>query len=415
MSSTPHLRTLLRNTLAASALAGLATGLFPATPAIADPPLVDLAVDLTVDRTEILDSGDWRNLTVDLRNVGTRASQGITLNFQLPDGAWLATDGFLIPPGWQCDFIGATCTHTPLDPGTAAGLLEVPFGVPPGTAGDVITLGVTVSTGPESSTANNTDAVDLRYIPATVDLEVTDSSPDQQVVIGEVVGLQPTVRNAGTGPSGQVVVSVPLPAGMTRYSEYGDGWDCLFGNAVVDGGPGWRCTHGPLRGGETAAAIDISATVTGGNPGDVLTLAATASTTSTETTLDNNTAQVGVTVLQAATVRGTVWLDSDRDGVWDAGEQGIPGEWIDHIVVDPQTEGQPAVTATVNPDGTYVAQVRPGTHRVEFYVGQVYNFEAAADSDLVYFDNNSGYLRYGYSGWFTLAGGEETVIDAAVI
>ncbi len=413
MSSTAHPRTLLRNTLVASALAGLATGLFPAAPAIADPPLADLAVDLAADRTEILDSGDWRKLTVDLRNVGARASQDITLNVQLPDGAWLGSDGFLIPPDWQCDFFAATCTHAPLDSGAAAGLLEVPFGVPPGTEGDVITLGVTVSTGPESSTANNTDTVDLRYIPATVDLEVTDSSPDRQVIIGEVVGLQPRVRNAGTGPSGQVVVTVPLPAGMTRYSEYGDGWDCLFGSDPS--GPRWRCTHDPLRAGETAPAIDLSATVTGGNPGDVLTLTATASTTSTETTLDNNTVQTEITVLQAATVRGTVWFDSDRDGVWDTGEQGIPGEWIDRIVVYPQTEGQPAVTATVNPDGTYVAQMRPGTHRVEFYVEQVYNFTASADSDLVYFDNNSGYLRYGYSGWFTLAGGEETVIDAAVV
>jgi uncharacterized repeat protein (TIGR01451 family) len=404
-----HARTLLRNGLVVSALAGLATGLAPAAPASADPPLADLVVDLTVDRTEVLDSGEWANLAVDLRNAGTRVSQDITLDFLLPPGASLATDGYLFPPGWQCDTLRATCTHTPLEAGAAAGLLETPFWVPSGTAGDVITLGVAVSTGPESSTANNTDAVDLRYIRTTVDLEVTTSSPDQQqVVVGEVVALEATVRNAGTGPSGYVVVRVPLPAGMTRQSESGDGWDCLLGRD--SSGSYWRCTHGPLRGGETAP-MRVAATVTSANPGDVFTLAATASTTSTETTLDNNTAQTTASVLQPATVRGTVWLDADRDGLRDAGEDGVSGESIDHILIDPQTEGQPDILATVNLDGTYVAQVRPGTHRVEFRIWP-HDFTAATDSDVVSFDNSTG---YGYSGWFTLAAGEEAVIDAAVI
>lgn len=411
MSFNPYhrVRSLLRNGLVVSALAGLATGLLPATPAIADPPLADLTVDLTVDRTEVLDSGQWANLAVDLRNAGVRVSQDITLDFLLPPGASLATDGYLFPPGWQCDTLRATCTHTPLEAGAAAGLLETEFWVPPGTAGDVITLGVAVSSGPESSTANNTDAVDLRYIRTTVDLEVTTSSPaEQQVVVGEVVALQAMVRNAGTGPSGQVVVRVPLPAGMTRQSESGDGWDCLLSSSP---GAYWRCTHPPLRGGETAAPLRFAATVTSANPGDVFTLAATASTTSTETTLDNNTAQTTATVLQPATVRGTVWLDSDGDGLRDAGEGGISRESIGHILIDPQTEGQPDILATVNPDGTYVAQVRPGTNRVEFRIWS-YDFTAGTDSDVVSFDNSTG---YGYSGWFTLAAGEEAVVDAAVI
>jgi hypothetical protein len=418
MSSIPHPRRrrhLLGSGLVASALATLAAVLLSATPASADPPRADLVVGATADPTEIVYTGGSSTVTVDVRNVGTKASEDISLAVSLPAGTWFAP-GFVAPASWQCDLQGtATCTRAPLAAGASAEPLRIPLGVPAGTAGDVLTVSATASTNAESSIANNTGQATVRYIPGTVDLELNGSPTNDSMINGEVTGLSLSLRNSGTSPSGDVTVVAPLPAGLSRYSEGGDGWDCAFGGDLAAGQPGWRCTHGPLQAGENTSPFGFYATVAG-TPGDVITMTATAATTSTETTLDNNTQQNTVTVLQPATIRGTVWVDSDRDGIRDAGEPGAPPGpgGIDHIVVDAQTVGQPGTLATVNPDGTYVAQVRPGTHRVEFYVQDPYSYIDSADSDLVYYNNYSAPNRYGYSDWITLAGGEETVIDAAV-
>ncbi|RLP93853.1 hypothetical protein EAD89_05060 [Micromonospora sp. BL4] len=390
-------------------------GLLGAAPASAAPARADLVVTASLDSTEVPDTGGSSALTVGLHNAGTRASEDVTLALSLPNGTWF-TDGFSVPPSWRCTFQApATCTHAPLAAGATAEPLRIPFGVDAGTVGNEIVVSATATGGRESSTANNTGQASLRYIPGTVDVGFVSESSDHELIDGEVFGLSSYVSNSGTSPSGDLTVTVPLPTGAVRYSESNEGWACDYGDDLAGGQPGWRCTHGPLRPGENSAGLDIAATISGANPGDVLDLTATLSTSSTETTLDNNTLRTRVTVLQPATVRGVVWVDSDRDNVRDAGEPGAPpGEQgIYQIVVGGQGFG---AVATVNPDGTYTAQVRPGTYRTEFYVRDPYSFITSPDSDLVYYLNETGGSnRYGHSDWVTLTSGEEAVIDAGVV
>jgi Domain of unknown function DUF11 len=410
---------LFRNGLALGAVAVFGAGLLPAAPAIAAPPRADLVVAASVDPTEVVETGGWSTLTVDVRNAGARASQDLTLAFELPAGAWFFSEGFVIPPSWQCDLLGtATCTHAPLAGGEVAEPLSVPVGLPTGTAGDAVTFTATASAGRESSLSNNTGRATVRYVPGTVDLFFTGGTSSQELIDGEQAYVSTNVRNAGTRASGDVTVTMPVPAGLTNSSVSGGGWDCAYGDTLAAGQPGWRCTRAPLAAGETSDWLNVSATVSGATPGDVLALDLTVSTTSAETNLDNNTERHSITVLQSATVRGTVWVDSDRDGVRDAAEPGAPvgSGGIDHIVLIPQTSGQPGVLATVNPDGTYLAHVRPGTYRTEFYVQDPHTFIDSADSDLVYYDNNTGgYNNYGYTGWFTVAGGDDVTLDAGVL
>ncbi|MFC0507464.1 DUF11 domain-containing protein [Micromonospora costi] len=389
--------------------------LLAATPASAAPPRADLVVGASLAPTEVPDTGGSSAVTVDLTNSGTRASQDITLVLSLSSGTWF-TDGFVIPPSWSCTYgDSAICTHAPLAAGEAAEPLRIPFGVGAGTVGDDVVVTAVVSGGAESSTANNTAQASLRYIPGTVDLHFLSESREEQQINGEVTGLSSYVINDGTSPSGDLTVTVPLPAGTVRYSETTEGWACDFGDDLAAGQPGWRCTHAPLRPGENSAGIDIAATISGAEPGDVIDLTATLSTTTPETNLDNNTLRTRVTVLQPATVRGTVWVDSDRDGVRDADEPGAPpGEQgIYQITVGGQGFG---AVATVNADGTYTATVRPGTYQTEFYIRDPYSFISSPDSDVVYYLNQTGgYNKYGRSDYFTLAGGEEAVVDAGVI
>ncbi|MEV1332731.1 hypothetical protein AB0J20_24530 [Micromonospora costi] len=389
--------------------------LLAAAPASAAPPRADLVVGASLAPTEVPDTGGSSAVTVDLTNSGTRASQDITLVLSLSSGTWF-TDGFVIPPSWSCTYgDSATCTHAPLAAGAAAEPLRIPFGVGAGTVGDDVVVTAVVSGGTESSTANNTARASLRYIPGTVDLRFLSESREEQQINGEVTGLSSFVINDGTSPSGELTVTVPLPAGTVRYSETTEGWACDFGDDLAAGQPGWRCTHGPLRPGENSAGIDIAATISGAEPGDVIDLTATLSTTTPETNLDNNTLRTRVTVLQPATVRGTVWVDTDRDGVRDEGEPGAPpGEQgIYQITVGGQGFG---AVATVNADGTYTATVRPGTYRTEFYIRDPYSFISSPDSDVVYYLNETGGdNKYGRSDYITVAGGEEAVVDAGVV
>ncbi|MEW2376936.1 hypothetical protein AB0883_12635 [Micromonospora sp. NPDC047812] len=391
-------------------------GLLATAPASAAPARADLVVTASVDPTEVPDTGGWSTLTVGLHNAGTNASENVTLVVSLAAGSWFG-DGVSVPPSWQCALVtpAATCTHAPLAAGATAEPLRIPFGVGAGTVGDQVVVSATATGGRESSTANNTGQASLRYIPGTVDVRFTSEPRDHELIEGEVFGLHSVVSNDGTSPSGDLTVTVPLPAGTVRHGESHEGWACGYGDDLAGGQPGWRCTHAPLRPGENSYLLGITATISGADPGDVLDLTATLSTTSTETTLDNNTLRTRATVLQPATVRGIVWVDSDRDNVRDAGEPGAPPGYqgIYQIVVGGQGF---AAVATVNPDGTYTAQVRPGTYRSEFYVRDPYSFITSPDSDLVYYLNETGgHNRYGYSGSVTLAGGEEAVIDAGVV
>ena len=411
-------RLKLISALAGSALTVTTIGLLPATAANAAPPPADLVVSVSADPAEVVDSGDWTTVTVNILNAGKQASDEVTLTFALPAGAYFATDGFTIPESWQCDLLGtATCTTAPLAARAAAEPLSIPVGVPAGTAGDLLTVSATASGGSESSLTNNTGQATLRYIPAFVDLDFTAESADYQMINGEVVGFASRVQNTGRSQSSELTVTVPLPTGMVAYSAAGDGWTCTFGDTLAGGLPGWSCTHAPLWNGQTSGLLSVSAEISGAQPGDVLDLTATVSNTVLDANPDNNTLRTSVTVLEPVTIRGIVWVDSDRDGVRDAGEPGAPSgsNGIYQILLDPQEDGQPGARATVNPDGTYVAQARPGTYRVEFYVQDPYLYIDSADSDLVYYDNFSGFNRYGYSDWVTLAGGEEAVVDAAVV
>ncbi|MFF5200870.1 hypothetical protein ACFY3B_14825 [Micromonospora parva] len=409
---------LLRSSLLVGALAGLATGLLPTGPAGAAPSRADLVVAASVDTVEVPASGGWSTLTLDVRNSGTKASQDVTVAFTLPAGAWFSSDGFVIPPSWSCDLQGtATCVHAPLAAGEIADTLNLPFGLPPGTAGDAVTVTATAKTGTESSTANNIGQASVRYIPSTMDLEFVPAATSQQLLPNEYVNVSTSLRNSGNSPSGEVTVTIPVPAGMQGSEMSSEGWDCAFGDGVADGRTGWRCIHSPLWPGETSEQLYYGGILTSTTVGDVVTMEATAATTLPETTLENNTARHTVTVEQGAIVRGTVWVDGNNNRVWDTCEVGAPvgyeGIYRIEVATQPGSSGSAGLT-TINPDGTFTAYVRPGTYRVQFHVYDPHEFIDSIDSDLIYYWNETGGANYGHTDWVTVATGDEVTLDAGV-
>lgn len=255
--------------------------------------------------------------------------------------------------------------------------------------------------------------------PRRADLAVTGMvAGPAQVLMGEIVGIGVTVANIGTRVADTVTVYVTLPPTLQPPSPGGLGfpWSC---DALA---PGWRCVHGALAPGQVADELQVHGKVVGGSPGDVLTVTAEATTTSRELSTANNTGQVGVTLIEAGTIRGTAWIDADRDGQREPGE--LPaGAGIGLGEVRVFTEdGSEIFNVPVDAEGHYSLAVKPNRHYVEATIsvyGAIWDFttpnvgDEATDSDmvLVFADEFSAIAE---SHVFEMASGSETIIDVGL-
>jgi hypothetical protein len=238
-----------------------------------------------------------------------------------------------------------------------------------------------------------------------------------QVIMGDLVDIRVDVANLGTAASDPVTVSVTLPPTLQKRSDNASSqtWDCYF---IA---PSWSCSHAGLAPGEAAESLYLPAEVVGGTPGDVLVVTAAATTTSRELSTANNTGQAGVELVAAGTVRGTVWLDEDRDGQRDPGETAVSsvayGFWF--LRVQSQ-DGLQVIPADVDAGGNYAVRIKPGQYTVEVGVYPAQwgyttpNVGAdATDSDVTpyYADEFSALAR---SDLVEVTGGGESVVDVGL-
>jgi uncharacterized repeat protein (TIGR01451 family) len=419
MHRTPHgaRRRRLAAALSLGILVPLATALLAEAPAAAAPPAVDLVVSATAiaPRDQVVDVGGGVTVEVDVRNAGRKSAADVTLTYGLPAGASF-TDGNAAPEGWTCDFReAARCTYGALAAGASAPRLRFDFYFPPAPAGTTSAVTATARTSStEFSTTNNVDEAAITYIRGVTDLEVTDvqASP-AQVIVGNTVNFFVEVRNTGNMTAEEVHVTVPLPEGFQRVEEpYSSPWYCQFGTDPASGQPAWDCTVYGLVAGYPITGLWLTASVVDGAPGDVATITARATTNSPEDDISDNTGQATVTIMEPATVRGTVWLDANRNGVRDADESGVTGAEMSVWVRDDQT-GQTSASATVAGDGTWTAKFRPGGLVADLSIRSPFCFTAAVDDDLAGYQNDS-YGGHAWSNPVTVAAGGEVVIDAAV-
>jgi SdrD B-like domain/Domain of unknown function DUF11 len=275
-------------------------GLTWGSSALAAPARPDLVVDVTVSSLEVPVAGGIVQVAVVVRNIGSGAAGDVALKIRPPAGGTLAGEepGALRMPAasaetedtpfWQCDFGSVwRCTFGAVAAGSQAETLNLPLRLPPASAGDVVTVSATVSTSSlETATNNNTDKVKLTYT-AVADLATELLFADTEVSsLGGRSFVQARVTNVGTAEVTDVRLTMdPPPGGRVQLENFTtDEWQCDVGAAP------WVCTRGALAPG-ALAYLNIPLLFSPGTAGDTMTMTATASTTTTERSLTNNSAE----------------------------------------------------------------------------------------------------------------------------
>jgi uncharacterized repeat protein (TIGR01451 family) len=181
----------------------------------------------------------------------------------------------------------------------------------------------------------------------TADLGVTKTISNPAPNFGETVTYTVTVTNNGPDTATGVTVSDPVPAGMTFVSAAPD-------QGSFDPATGiW--TIGTMANG-TVLRLFVNATVDSFSP---LTNTATVTAAQFDPDLSNNRSSITETPQPAlSSIAGSVYFDSNDNGIRDPGELGIPGVTVTLTSADP-------VFATVVTDanGHYLFRnMLPGTY-----------------------------------------------------
>lgn len=227
--------------------------------------------------------------------------------------------------------------------------------------------------------------------PARPDLVLAVSSNPAEVhPAGGIVQVAIAVRNAGSAPAEDVTVKVRPPAGATPAPPPEPG-AFAAASAEGEGDPGWvcdgqwRCTYGTIEAGGAAEALTIRLRLPAGTLGDVVTVSATASTSSHETSTIDNTAKAKVTYTSVADLavrtvqaeptdvsnlgdRTFFWIVIANDGTTDAADVRVtldapsgawvqepfdPFEWQCDFASTPWVCTRGALTPISQPDGLH--------------------------------------------------------------
>ncbi|HYC87703.1 MAG TPA: C25 family cysteine peptidase [Thermoanaerobaculia bacterium] len=258
---------------------------------------VDLSV-ATSDSPDPVIAGNQLTFTQSVTNNSAIVpAQTVVLTQTTPPGTTFVS---MTPPaGWTCTTpsIGGTgtvtCTKTdPLAPATGSGNFTFVVATDPGLAdGATITQPVSTSTSnPEPNTANNsasTTTTVIRRVDVAVVKTASDPGPDNAFAQGETVSYTIAITNNGPSRATNVVMTDPLPAGLTFTGVVPGGPTCTQGGGTV------TCTYAAMNPGATNN-VTISATIAVSQTLIANTASATRSETDTNAGNDSDDAPINV-------------------------------------------------------------------------------------------------------------------------
>ena len=313
--------------------------------------------------TPVLASANY-TYTVVAFNSGTADAPSVVFTDPLPAGVTFVNGTFTV---------NGTSTTGNVTLNTTTGQLEANLGtlLAGGTATTrqaTITINVTAGAA-TSGTVNNTARItgpdNTTGVTSTVtttinpsfDLTVTKSDGVTSVQIGQNLVYTIVVTNSGPSTATNVLVTDTFPTTqLTFVSATSSSGTFTNNNGSVTG------TIASLASGATAT-ITITGTVKNDVPNGTAINNSVVVSAANETTTTNNSGADSTTVTTLKTISGFAYIDSNRNGLKEEGEAGIPGVLI---FLTGSANGQ-AVNrqATTDANGLYTfADLQPGTYNV---------------------------------------------------
>lgn len=222
-----------------------------------------------------------------------------------------------------------------------------------------LTNQASVSAPGESRTDNNDDDAVTTVTPE-IDLNLTKSDDDNDLQIAPGSDLVYTIfiQNSGPSTATGVVLTDTLPSGVAFNSATSSPQP----NTNVGGVLTYNLAD-IAAGGDTTVTIGV--TVDANFAGTLTNMAVVDANESESDETNNDGMAQSVVAVETASIAGNVYVDSNNDGVFDAGETPIAGVTIMLTGMD-FAGGNVMQTITTDSNGAYLFDnLLPGTYRVQ--------------------------------------------------
>lgn len=340
--------------------------------AITVEPRYDVRVTKTNNLTA-LTTGQTFTYTLQAINDGPSSATNVTLTDTLP-----STLEFISSTAGSATGQLFTANVGTLASGASSSTVNVVVRVRSSATGANIanTASVAADTPAQESNTNNNTAIDTDPLTRTVTLNVNKDDSVDPVALGANFNYIVTAFNSGTADTANTLLTDVLPTGVEFVSGTFTVNETVARTGTVSFNTTTRTVTASLGTLLPGSATSNQATIT---------LVVRASTTATPGTI-TNTAQLtsddnttGVTnsettlLVGLADLSGRVYVDANRNGIFDVGEAGVPGVTINltgtttagaAVTQSATTDANGAYTFTDLTIGTYtIVQVQPANYR----------------------------------------------------
>ncbi|MFO1062305.1 MAG: SdrD B-like domain-containing protein [Pirellulales bacterium] len=313
---------------------------------------VDMRITKT-DSTDPLIAGNNETYTLTVFNDGPSEATGVTVTDVLPAGVTFSS--VTSSQGTASNSSGTvTALLGTMAPNTSATITLIVTSAP-GLRGTLSNTATVTANETEVNSANNS-ATASTTVNGSVDLAITKTDSSDPIVAGGALTYTITVTNNGVSTANNVTVTDVLPSGLTFTSGSASSGSVSNSNGTVTGSLG---TIAPGASVTMTLVTAVSSSATG-------TLSNTASVTATETDTNtaNNSATQGTTIATVGSIAGSVYIDTNKNGVQDTGEAGIPNVPISLSGTD-QLGNAVSRSTTTDANGAYLfSNLVPGTYSV---------------------------------------------------
>jgi uncharacterized repeat protein (TIGR01451 family) len=312
-------------------------------------------VDLVVTKTDSIDpviAGNELTYTMVVTNNGPSTATDVDFSDTLPAGVAFtsATSTQGDTPAESNGIV--TANLGTLDP-SASATVTIVVDVDPDTRGTIVNTATVTPTETEDDSTNNSASASTT-VDANVDLSITKVGDTDRVTAGGDLTYTLVVSNDGPSSATGVTVTDTLPDSLSF-----DSGSSTVGTVTNDGNEVTVDIGTLAPGGTAEITLNTSVLVTASG---TISNTATVSGTETDTDPANDSATESTEAVQVASIGGTSYVDNNRNGVFDEGDNGLEGVTIRIVGIDSSGNAVDQ-TVTTDANGNYVfSDLNPGRY-----------------------------------------------------